>query len=346
MVVNFKEIIDKFRGNKLFQNESLDIFEKLFIKNKVLCLTYNNVLGRLWREVCKMRNNEKVLSLQKKLSSLPKELEGDDGNQLQKWIKDSYDALDDILTLISKVPNHLPALIIVSETKEMERNDILEITRSCNISSFQKILEMFSIIKIQTSGNLPERYLPLSLKPKQIFGLLPHLLCSGTLFSLRPSLICAAIAYLSGNEILVDLAKKFIINFKGQWIKMDDPLNFSIGFIKLLLKVPFALTEDEIKFFTKINHLVNLREKLNKTFVVSIGFTPVRGQTYYDIKEKCITCKRTRSLTLLNSDGICGLCIAVPKENWPEPGTLGGACKSYLISCNECKGLSELILMI
>ena len=338
MRVNLKEMIKVFRSDSKFQDKALIIFKKLFVPNKVLCLTYNFVVGRLWREVCKMRDDERVIALQKTLSSLPAKL-GSEGEQLQKWLRDSYDATEDIMEEISKIKKSLPALVRIPGFEDMEQKELLEITRSCDTSSFQKILEALSGIKIQTSGDLPEHYVPIDTKTNRIFALLPHLLCPGTLFSTRPALIAATIAYLSGNDIFVERAKEFLLKHKGLWIKLDDDLNFSQGFIKLILKVPFALTNNELTLFSKINHLLDVREKLNKTFTINVGFTPKRGQTYWDIKEKCRVCKRKRSLTLLNADGTCGLCIAVPKESWPEPSALGGACKSYLISCNECSGL-------
>jgi len=341
MRVSFKGMIKKFKDKIKFQDKTLSIFKKLFVRDKVLCLTYNVVLGRLWREACKLREDERVIALQKTLSTLPAKMLLEDGKQLQTWIKDSYDATEDIMEEISKVEIKLPALIRVPGLEDMNRKDVLEISRSCSPSSFQKVLEMLSGIKVYSGDpeGLPEMYVPLGMKTRKIFGLLPHLMCPGTLFSTRPALIGAAIAYLSGNEILVDRAKKFLLNYKGRWIKLDDPLNFSPGFIKLLSKVPFALTDDEQKLFGKINYLLNLREKLNKSFTVNVGFVPTRGQIYFDIKEKCRVCKRKRSLTLLDADGTCGLCLAVPKESWPEPSSLGGANKSFLISCNQCSGL-------
>ena len=60
------------------------------------------------------------------------------------------------------------------------------------------------------------RYLPLSLDDGTLFRLLPHLMCPGTMVTLRPAVIVAAIALVTGSAPLAPRARSFLASVKGK----------------------------------------------------------------------------------------------------------------------------------
>ncbi len=45
---------------------------------------------------------------------------------------------------------------------------------------------------------------------------------TGTIFTLRPTLIMSMIVYLSGNVLFKERAKELLLENKGKWITLED----------------------------------------------------------------------------------------------------------------------------
>ena len=66
------------------------------------------------------------------------------------------------------------------------------------------------------SGPLVFRRLPLSLDDGTLFRLLPHLMCPGTMVTLRPAVIVAIISVVTGSAVLAPRARTFLASVWGK----------------------------------------------------------------------------------------------------------------------------------
>merc|ERR1740123_507207 len=145
------------------------------------------------------------------------------------------------------------------------------------VHKVQNIMTHLMVIRMDKSAQIPfddkktnSFYaIPTTMSNKNFFSLLSHLVIPGTSFTLRPSLIMAMIAYMSGNVLLQQRAKELLLEFKGKWISLDKLVEFpefiSVPFVKLAIRCNRAmseqfLTEIENKFYTQMYTLYRVRQ--------------------------------------------------------------------------------------
>jgi len=115
------------------------------------------------------------------------------------------------------------------------------------------------------------RYLPLALSDYDLFALLPHLMCPGVMVTLRPAVIFACVAIVTHSEPLADRARAFLKQVRGKWLDMTMNENCAFGFVKLVLRVPEALTDEERVGLLYLRAIGAFQSNGRSTFAVSVS---------------------------------------------------------------------------
>eukprot|EP01024_Parvocaulis_polyphysoides_P033966 TRINITY_DN30092_c0_g4_i1.p2 TRINITY_DN30092_c0_g4~~TRINITY_DN30092_c0_g4_i1.p2 ORF type:complete len:263 (-),score=45.20 TRINITY_DN30092_c0_g4_i1:428-1216(-) len=105
--VDMKRIVEIFRKDENFQDLVSECLQKLLVPENVLSLTYNPIFGKLWRECCKRKEDDRFLSLADQLSSVVEKLgtiSAQKREQLKHWIEESYNYLEENLARIYDIP--------------------------------------------------------------------------------------------------------------------------------------------------------------------------------------------------------------------------------------------------
>ena len=335
--INLHEILKKLKTDLAFQTMVFEIFDELFTPDCCLCLTYNPILGKLWRKVCTMRDNYRLKVLQYKLSQAMDRITDDKKwKQMREWLDESYNCEEEIAELMSEPKSykggqieHFPCLILDPTRCALKDYDSTTITQGLRslaraptqsgLAIAQGVMTSLVLIehpspsfKLPTFSDSP-RFLPMSLYPDLFFSCLPHLGSPGMKFSLRASAMIAVVAFLSGNKYLKDKAEAFLEANKGQWINLDDVTKFpealSPETVKLLHRVPQFLTEQENDVYAKLFQICRLRLAFDKEFPVNLPQAHDVKTMYRDYRFQCVSCQWYRSFTIMTPDGNCGLCV-------------------------------------
>lgn len=319
--------VSRFSKDPEYKNLVYSVFTSLFTSGHVTSITTNPLFGKLWRAICKDRKDSRRDTLVSGLNSAVSKLSQVKADAMKQFIEDSYDCTDEIVDTIAQVPT-FPALVLDDDV-QLTRHQLLEINRSCNNEVLSTVGKLLTGIRTVDDGPLPERYLPLSLESRDLFGYLPHLVVGGTVFSKRPSMILALLCTLTGNCHLKDKAKDILELNKGQWIDQDMPENFSYAFIKFVLKQPEFLTQPELDLYQQLNIVGGIKVNWSSNLTLTIGYK-TNKILLPDYKVQCITCRVMRSTTLMTKDGVCGLCVSEVSGDEPCSD------KSYFYECRSC----------
>ena len=318
----------RFESDESFKRKVFEVFDDILNADMILALTYNTVFGSLWRAICKSKNDDRRQKLLDKMGETVSILPTAEKENMKMYIAMSYDQSEKIDGIVSSAPVY-PCVILQNE-RYLERHELMEISRSCNASILQKVSSILTGLIVVEYGKLPERYVPLGLAGKHIFGVLPHLMVAGTMFSRRPAAIMAILAVYT-KSILEIQGFEFLRKIKGKWIDFSEPENMSIDFANLVLKVPDVLTDfekTELETLVKVGGLA-----INKLTSLDI----VRGYTSHktvrpDYKVPCKKCNYNRSFTLLTDSGDCVFCASGDID---VPETISSD-KSYWCECRSC----------
>ncbi|CAF3950520.1 unnamed protein product, partial [Rotaria sordida] len=348
MTVNLRFMLNKFEKDDPYKCLVYEILESLMIPQHILALTSNTILGLLWRVVCKQKKDHRTDQLIKALSqtlntmSLNPSLSADTAI-IRAWIEESYNSKEEIMDRIAEIKEHVPAIVLTLD-KKMTRNELLEITRSCNSDVLRTVMKLLNHLTIVTNkSNLPENYLPLNLNDNEIFELLPHLLAEGLKFSLRPAAIMAMLCVLSKNAILQERAIRFLVEIKDKWIDFELPENNAYAFSKICVKLPEFFTEDEYLHLKKLHILGGLKINAATHITIQQPFSPKVKEIHHDIKIQCKSCNIIRSTTLFPDVGksCCALCLPIYNlKDIPEPCTND---YSHLAECSKCACLYAVV---
>ena len=338
--IDVKEIIEQFSTDSEFKDTVFKVFNKLFTVESCDSMTYNPILGKLWRALCKMRDDVRVEKLKTKLSTVVSEMKDGDikKTNMKNWLDTSYNAKQEIGDILldkknykDEEINNIPCLIL-DPAKTFSNPDQLAVQlRTLARAPSRKGLAVIQTIltSLVFVGNpfskLPvcppnknddseiPLFLPMALHSEVFFSCLAHLASPGMLFTLRPALFIAIVAFLSNNKYLVDKATDFLETQKGKWIDLKNmrPELLSVETVKLLLSVPQFLTDEENEVFKKLNMVHRLRLALNSKFEMVFPLSPSLNDEYSDWRFQCHSCKQYRSSTIMTKDGThhqCGLC--------------------------------------
>lgn len=329
IISNVDNYLQRFTQDSDYRDYVFDIFDGIFTADHILALTYNSMFGKFWRAICRCRDDPRREILIQRMSSIMNQLKPEDRSKLKGFIESSYDetdAIDDIVSKYSKCP------AIVLESRDiLQRKEIMELSRSCHPCVLTKVSRLLTGLVTVQSKNLPDRWLPSSMPADELFKCLPHLICPGTLYSLRPAAILAVIAVVT-ESILQFQAEIFLENSKGKWINFELPENSSFEFVKLVTKVPQFLTTAEVSTLSFLRDIGSVGAAVNAKLNV-ITSAECQKVVRPDRKFPCNVCAFPRSFTLLNRDKTCALCCVDANQVIPDPLEND----SYWCECHTCQ---------
>ncbi|CAF1202223.1 unnamed protein product [Rotaria sp. Silwood1] len=348
MKVDLRFMLAKFENDDQYKSVVYETFNSLMVPQHIVALTYNSVLGLLWRSVCGKRKDTQRDQLVAMLSKTLNTMASDttlktDADIVRAWVEESYNSKESILATIAQVKEHVPALVLTMDRK-MNRTELLEITRSCSPQTIRNVMSLLNHLTVVNDlENLPENYLPLNMNDDDLFQLLPHLLAEGLIFSLRPAAIIAMLCVLSKNGILEERATQFLTSIKSKWIDLEQTENYTYSLCKICVQLLQFFTEEEQSFFKKLYIVGGL--KINATTRINIEqpFTPTVKAIHHDTKIRCRTCNILRSTTLYPdvAKSSCALCLPQNDlQNLPEPCS---GEMSHLVECKKCSCLYAIV---
>lgn len=326
----FRKLSDKFVGDKNYKKLVYDVFYHILNPEYVLALSYNPIFGKLWRTICKCREDKERDNLIDKLGYSISKLDENKKKDMETFIECSYNQQDVINEKISSVVDRYPA-IIYNGNRHFSVKEIMEISRSCNPTIMSQLTEIITGLEIVNYGNLPKNYIPLTLKSSDILALVSSLVSDGIIFSKRPSLILAILSLKSNLKVLKDIAHQFIVDSKGKWLDKEIPENYTYNFVKLVNSYPDALNKNEREWFSHLQVIGGLQINTLTNINIYTGYASHKTSRP-DNKINCQSCHKDRSFTLLNKHGICGFCMW--KENYVNEKIPD---KSYWYECRQCK---------
>jgi hypothetical protein len=341
-------MLAKFEDDYKYRCDVYEIFKSLMVPQHIVALTYNSILGLLWRSICGKRKDihrdQLVAMLSQTLNTMTTNAASKiDAEIVRVWVEKSYNSKESILAAIAEVKEQVPALVLTLDRK-MIRTDLLEITRSCSPQTIRNVMSLLNHLTVVTDlENLPENYLPLNMDDSDLFQCLPHLLAEGLIFSLRPAAIIAMLCILSKNSILQARATEFLTSIKGKWIDLEQTENYAYSLSKICIQLLEFFTEEEKAFFKKLYIVGGIKINASTRITIEQPFTPTVKTVRHDTKIRCRTCNNFRSTTLYPDVGTscCALCLPQNNlQNLPEPCSKE---MSHLVQCKTCSCLYAIV---
>lgn len=355
-VKDLRLLISQFEKSEAFQDCVYNALKSLLVPDKVLALTYNNILGLLWRVVCRRREDPRTQPMCDALSSCVQAMQGEDQSKLRAWVDESYNQLDEILEIIAAVSEPLLEVVLALDVNADDmptKEELRSILHAPTPGVLKKVQSLLARLFVVTTGVLPVRdenipmYLPLAMNDKDLLGALSHLISPGLLLSLRPTAMIAILAYLSNNPVLRPRAERFLTAWRGKWIpaveKAEEyPEILNAEFVRLVVRVPEFLTEQEHSLYSHLNLINRVRRAATYRLHVKIGFTPSMEKLTPDKKMLCSSCGHRRSFTLMK-DGICGLCLCNPEAAKEAAEPKCDEDCSHMVECRTCQALYAVV---
>ena len=360
-VKNIKDIEKQFFQNENFRNEVYESFSELFNRNLIDCLLYNSVLGRLWRALCRRREDPRSQELCNTITQCMHSLPTSQQENLKKFIEDSFNQEDEIYRIIfntnyddeiSTFDPLIEGFFVIDRISNLPTSkDIKSLLNAPIPEALSKVQHFLSGLQFVRQGPLPFNgkkpiYIPLGIKNKDFFSILMHLIHPGLLLSLRPAAIVAILAYLSGHPILKPKAEKFLNDIKGKHIPpiekyKDYPIILDHNLVKLIIKVTQFLTDDEKKLYEYLNKIIRLKEAKKLLISIDTSYSPNLKIKSLDHRNLCFGCNYYRSDTLMKDD-LCGLCI-VGTEKDIIPDCDNSLDHSFLVECRSCTAIYSVV---
>lgn len=352
----------RFAQDEAFQGMVFRTLRELLVPQhptRALALTYNKVLGTLWRLACRRREDERLAGLADALGQCVTALRGDEQQQLRQWVDESYDSTEEISREVAAAGLGEGVFVLHDVACELpskeDMRSLVHAPTPAVLAAVQRLLTSVEFLDGAAAeaaagrGELPHTadgvpsYVPASLGDGAVFALLPHLALAGLKVTLRPACVMAVLAYLSGNAALAAGAVRLLERVKGKWIppleKVDDyPEVLSAGFVRLVVRVPQFLTADEADVFRRVAHVLKVRAARKLRVEVEVGYRVRKGELYADRKVCCGRCGAMRSATLTKG-GVCGPC----HDNYDGPNREPDAAKSFLVECRSCCALYAVV---
>ncbi|KAJ6009252.1 hypothetical protein N7522_004268 [Penicillium canescens] len=267
------------------------------INDNVQAMALNPVFGTLWRAVCNDRDHGHREELLIAFShSLEKLTDSSQREKMKKWLEESYDFAQDIMSDINDVPeeDRYPCVLLdptlsfgrtntgskdsPSSTSGLTRADLLEIGRSCNVHILRRvgtILTQMTVVEsakdlpehIASTGNEQVVRIPLALATQKyqnrFWKYLFHLIVPGTKLSARPAALVAALSLRMGVKPLAEMATRELLGFKDKWNDISTPENWNVGCLTLLIDADEAHHRQQVEVLDKNETVMSESRLLN-----------------------------------------------------------------------------------
>lgn len=338
------------------------------IKEDLSAMSLNPVFGKLWRTVCSDRTNDKRDALVDAFSQQLEDIRYSSAYpKMRKWLDESYDYTADILASIEAVraDEQYPCVFLDPSIKftqsgsdayqdaddiGLDRDDLLEIGRSCNTKILQRLGRILTRLTfVNSADELPERIantslkqlprLPIALTQKkyarQFWRILLHLVIPGTLLSSRAGALVAALCLRMGLVPLMEAAVEEMIRFKDNWNDSSTTETWASSCLSLLLdadqnyrvhqqnnpgpdgtQIRELLHPHDKELFSRLVAFHMMKYNMEAALTACIPWTPNKSAAPVGPTVTCSGCQYARSVTMMGEGRKCGLCLVT---EWDSP---------------------------
>lgn len=346
----------KFKTDPEFKSLCFKCISDLLTPDDILMLTYNPVVGKIWRLICQQRSDDRLDNLRARMGTVLQALKGDRHKQMKDWLDNSFDETEHITELIHSAKSY-PYIMLdgVDKSELPTKDDFLSLARSPNPQVLKQVQKLLTQLIVVQSGTLPvlngvPHYLPLDLASKDFFSILSHLISPGIRFSKRQSALLALLCVNSENALLMKKADSFLNEIRGTWLNMDKikdiPELVSLEFVKLMAKNQKYLTAEEHELYGRLMYLNKYRSVQPVFLRVKLPFTPKKTDSTADLKSECVSCKQLRSFSILHN-GKCSVCLY--NEQFPKDQITNlveiekSKSKSCMVKCRTCQVIYAVV---
>lgn len=349
-ICNRKALEEKYFKDKEYRDLCFEIFTDLINTGHILSLTYNPLIGNLYRQMCKKTKVTDIDEKRFKLTNLMSLTMGkmkvssmESYNILAKWMEDSFNSMEKINEVIMSMEGPIcPFLVLqMADSDRMTKKDLIsaiQVPLPHNLRAIYKMVANIMLVDKQPTI-MPEVFIPLGMPNDELFGMLSHLMCPGVIINLKQSIVLALVTLDSNNAILADKALEFLVGNRGKWFDMVDSEWHLFGFIKMVFRLDKKfgniMTLEETNYLMPFFKIATLKQNNPEIdCIVPLKLTSGYESIYADYKVKCKLCDQFRSISVMTDKG-CGLCLSYAPETL---ATLQDQdeCKSYLFDCIMC----------
>lgn len=365
---NTADLLRLFNRDEVFVDTVYKELHGLFTVENVMCLTYNPILGKLWRLFCRRRTDDRLQTLRDKLMRVTERLYPQSHQlQLKKWIDESYKTTDEIAEMIDSVHRVTPAIyrdlaavILPRRSAPITEDTLRSLARapsSASVSTWISLLTQLHLHEGRAAklprdkDGIPE-FLPTMLENDDIFSNLPHLFSPGMKFSLKGAVLVAALCHLTESKHLADRARNYLEEKKGKYLNLKQVVDFpeimAEEFVKIMYKIREYLLPEEELVYTTLYRVSRVRRASRMDYTGTFPICPSIANVWPDHKIRCKICGFLRSFTQTTEEDICGTCQSmrenpkefgsyVPKEGDKSEDT------SRLATCRGCKCIYQIV---
>ncbi|KAI0535465.1 hypothetical protein GGR58DRAFT_529470 [Xylaria digitata] len=230
-------------------------------------------------------------------------------------------------------------------TGQLTHDELLEIGRSCDYRILRRLGRALTrLTYIDSEDSTPAHIkaastevlrMPLALaQPKYdrvLLKILLHLVCPRTKLEGRPAALLAALSIRMGVKPLMAAADAEMLNWRQEWNNLEIPETWSTGCLSLLLdadrsfearrergelpgNIGSFLSRDDRQLFQRLVEYSLLTANMSTTLQVRVGWQPEKAKVSIGPLVTCRKCKYPRSVTIMASGGVCGLCARDPES--------------------------------
>lgn len=346
-VCNRTRLETRYQNDEKFRELCFKTFLDILNSDQILSITYNPLTGVLYRLMNKRQrnatnsvvNNLQLSNLMSLQMSKLKNINQSHYDIMAKWMEESYNCIEKINEIIMSLEGPLVPFLVLQIEERISKKDM---ANACKIPMphHLKLLSAFiaGINVIEKQPNImPEVFVPLNISDKELFRILSHLMCPGTIMDLKLSIVLALVSLNQNNIILAERAHAYLKESIGRWFDKNDTEWHLFGFIKMILslhkKYNDILTNDEVKYLEPLFLLGSIKQN-NPEFDIKLPLKLSHGILYSDHKVKCNICSQFRSTSVMTPIG-CGLCLSYKEDRLKLLNDMDSQ-KSYLFDCTVC----------
>ena len=338
----------RYKTDQAYQKLCYTTFSKLIKDGFIQALTYNPLLGCLYRNMCR---RSKLGPLETQRDELHKLISDTQGTlktnnpqvfeEVSKWIENSYNRIEEINEIIMTVTGPIVPFLTLQLAERMTKKDL---TLACKIPMPQNLRQLGNLvsnvlIEDKKPKSMPEVFVPLSMSNNELFALLSHLMCPGVKLDFKPSVVLALVTLNSGNVILAPRAKEFLQTCCGKWFNKDESEWHLFGFIKMVLRLHKEhnniITDEENSYLTEMSKISAIKyNNFELDCERKFKLLPEHGKKYHDHKANCLNCNQFRSVSII-TEKACGICLHYEQDKL-NTLTDNDKAHSYLFDCTTC----------
>lgn len=323
LVNRLSNSVNKVKTDDEFANYIYTCLKHCF-DNDIMSMCGNSIIGKVWREFCKRRGDQRRGELLAMMDHSKSKLSLLDLKKFEDFNKNSYLNIIEIQEILDNWmnKNEISGLIKYIPDNYLHPHDILKFCQDCkpvNQKQIRDIMTRLIHVKEYTGKTLPNNALPANLPNNMLFKLLLNLAVPGTSVTGRPR---AIIAMLALDTVVNDQAVEFLNSIKGNWLNFEVfteegimqgkqmvPENFGINFLNMLLRYSDFLTNEELVKVTDLIKINRLCQISNLELNVEFREEKCLDGCHSDDMTYCLNCNLMIPVSLVDSDQICGYCI-------------------------------------